>query len=868
MKKIIAIFLAVIMCLAIFAACDKKKGSEETTTAASGTSANTETVTEPAGSESGSESEPESGTTPTPDVEYDVEAAVAYLNTIYKKYKENNVTGADFNLVSQVMIAGVPYTVDWASDNEKVKPVKGESDWKIDLEHKTAEEYSYTLTATVTAGDGTTATFTLSLVVPVYNVATFEEYMAAEKGTNMVVEGIVVAMNAKSVGNSRNHLFLADVDGKGGYYCYQLDMDPVAEGVKVGMTVAVTSVVEPYSGMQELKGGTFAIVDETIKTVDVLDITDKFVSGADLKNYVGLPVTIKGVTIKNQVLGGTSDYLNFELEGKTAYVRSYVTDFPTTLTIVKGENNTVTSPDKTAIETAHAEKFGWTANATGILVLYSGNPYLIPMSVDCFEYLELKEMTPAEKIAAELADVKVDTNFSSDAVVDLPAVGKYYSDIALTWTVEDATGAATIANGKLTITVPDTKVTVKVTVTATLGDVSDTKVFEVTLSKGITSIKDAIEIATGMADNDFNGAKYYVAGIITEVYNTTYGNIRITDEFGNIFTIYGSYSADGTVRYDAMENKPVAGDYIVVYGAIGRYGTTYQIKNGWIMSCTTPTTIPEAIEIGAAKDSNTYTEDKYIITGEIVEVQNATYGNVVIKDAAGNTILVYGLYSADGAVRYDKMATKPAVGDTITVLGILGRYNDTKQMKNGWLVAHTVATTNTPDGGEDGGETGGETGGEAGGEGAGSDAPAANSVVLTVDSLAIPSNSYTASTATVNGATFEFVQIGNYGDGIQMRDKDGKTSILWNTTAFDKPIARIELVYSSTKDVQYANADAVIYTFGNAVGEATYTTKLSTTAGVKTYTITPDAETYTFFKLEHDLGYTMYWESITIVFAD
>ena len=101
-----------------------------------------------------------------------------------------------------------------------------------------------------------------------------------------------------------------------------------------------------------------------------------------------------------------------------------------------------------------------------------------------------------------------------------------------------------------------------------------------------------------------------------------------------------------------------------------------------------------------------------------------------------------------------------------------------------------------------------------------------------------------------------------------MRSKNGNSSALWNTVAFDKPIARIELVYSSTKDVQYSNADAFTFTFGNEEGVATYSTNLSTQAGVKTYTITPDAETYTFFKMQLNLSYSFYWDSITIVFAE
>ena len=148
------------------------------------------------------------------------------------------------------------------------------------------------------------------------------------------------------------------------------------------------------------------------------------------------------------------------------------------------------------------------------------------------------------------------------------------------------------------------------------------------------------------------------------------------------------------------------------------------------------------------------------------------------------------------------------------------------------------------------------------------EAPTEGGIVLSVDTLNIPSQSYVAGTSAVDGVSFEYIQMGNYGDGLQMRDKDGKTSSIWNTTAFANPIVRIELVYSDTKDVAYSNPDAVVFTFGNEAQGTAYTTKLSTTAGVKTYTITPDAETYKFFKLEHDLGYSFYWKSITIVLAD
>ena len=74
--------------------------------------------------------------------------------------------------------------------------------------------------------------------------------------------------------------------------------------------------------------------------------------------------------------------------------------------------------------------------------------------------------------------------------------------------------------------------------------------------------------------------------------------------------------------------------------------------------------------------------------------------------------------------------------------------------------------------------------------------------------------------------------------------------------------------YSSTQEVKYANPDAEIFYFGNDATVSSYSTKLSTTAGEKSYTITPDVNTYTFLKFEHDLGYSMYWDSITIYLAE
>ena len=225
------------------------------------------------------------------------------------------------------------------------------------------------------------------------------------------------------------------------------------------------------------------------------------------------------------------------------------------------------------------------------------------------------------------------------------------------------------------------------------------------------TILEAIELGESMDHNTYTEGKYYVTGVITKVYNTTYGNMYIKDSEGNILTIYGTYDADGTNRYDAMTTKPVAGDTVKLYGIIGQYNGTAQMKNGWIVEHTPGTETPEetepvedpaadstlsileAIELGESKDHNTYTEGKYYVTGVITSVYNTTYGNMYIQDASGNTLTIYGTYDADGTNRYDAMTTKPVAGDTVTVYGIIGQYNGTAQMKNGWITAHTPAET-------------------------------------------------------------------------------------------------------------------------------------------------------------------------------
>lgn len=105
-------------------------------------------------------------------------------------------------------------------------------------------------------------------------------------------------------------------------------------------------------------------------------------------------------------------------------------------------------------------------------------------------------------------------------------------------------------------------------------------------------------------------------------------------------------------------------------------------------------TIAKANELGLSKEHNKYTSDKFYVEGTVKSIdmdkndptKYSAYGNMYIEDAEGNTLYVYGVYGSQGKARFDSLKTKPAVGDTVKFYGVIGQYNGTAQMKNGWTM--------------------------------------------------------------------------------------------------------------------------------------------------------------------------------------
>lgn len=94
------------------------------------------------------------------------------------------------------------------------------------------------------------------------------------------------------------------------------------------------------------------------------------------------------------------------------------------------------------------------------------------------------------------------------------------------------------------------------------------------------------------------------------------------------------------------------------------------------LSASSPTqtsTIPELLAIGNALAKGGETAEKYRVVGKIVDIDNATYGNMTIEDEAGNRLYIYRTYDLNGNL-YNKMPDKPQVGDVVTLQGKIKNY--------------------------------------------------------------------------------------------------------------------------------------------------------------------------------------------------
>ena len=94
-------------------------------------------------------------------------------------------------------------------------------------------------------------------------------------------------------------------------------------------------------------------------------------------------------------------------------------------------------------------------------------------------------------------------------------------------------------------------------------------------------------------------------------------------------------------------------------------------------------TVSEAVEL-ARTVGETGTQEKQYVTGTIKNIINSNYGEMYITDGE-NDLYIYGVYSANGDLRYNELEEKPYTNDEVFLYGFIKTYNGNPEMGASWL---------------------------------------------------------------------------------------------------------------------------------------------------------------------------------------
>lgn len=170
-------------------------------------------------------------------------------------------------------------------------------------------------------------------------------------------------------------------------------------------------------------------------------------------------------------------------------------------------------------------------------------------------------------------------------------------------------------------------------------------------------------IAMMPSDGSATTERYYVRATIKSIDDAGFGAMTIEDSTGTL-SVYGTYSSDGVKRYSELDEKPVKGDTVLLYGTIQNYkNKTPEIKSGWIIEFTkgTPSWSEDdytEMTIGAAREAAVDSLVK--VTGVVSRITFASgmkpNGFIIVGD--NSSIYVYD----------NQIATAVAIGNKITLL--------------------------------------------------------------------------------------------------------------------------------------------------------------------------------------------------------
>lgn len=182
---------------------------------------------------------------------------------------------------------------------------------------------------------------------------------------------------------------------------------------------------------------------------------------------------------------------------------------------------------------------------------------------------------------------------------------------------------------------------------------------------------------------DFNAAAvgpaiYRVSGVVSSVDNASRGRFHIKDWSGETYVYNFSGFADSGIGLN---------DIVTLTGKRDQYGETIELTSASAEKVTKVTPVSIADFLTKEDSEDVY----YLVSGEITKIDNATYGNLHLKDG-DSELYVYGCYPGYGATgdnRKDFLAKAGiAVGDSLKIIGYKTTYRTTVELSGGIYVSH------------------------------------------------------------------------------------------------------------------------------------------------------------------------------------
>ena len=237
-----------------------------------------------------------------------------------------------------------------------------------------------------------------------------------------------------------------------------------------------------------------------------------------------------------------------------------------------------------------ADDYVFTGEASGNIVVTITKPSSAIKALYCKSVIVTYSGTIVPKDDVELSCDDLELDVSDDpTALNVVATSGGNTVTGLTYTYQiGKTSVATVSNVGVVTPVAIGGTTLTITFAGDNNYNPTTKtiavvVFDETFLDTEFDITPVADIA--LPDSGDTTEKYYVIAKVTAITYASSGSGRAIDQNGTNFDIYYMYNYDGTVAYSSMstDQKPVAGDIVVLYGVFTKYSGRPEIKNAWVV---------------------------------------------------------------------------------------------------------------------------------------------------------------------------------------------------------------------------------------------------------------------------------------------